>query len=142
MAFDPIVNFAIGSVLAGLIPATSATSLTLAAGQGLRFPDPGAVGYNCVVWAFGTQPHESSPEIVRVTAKVGDVLTIVRAQEGTTARPIILGDQIMAGLTAKIITDLQAAVPARVTETHLYIATPTAGHWLKIPGANVTSLPP
>ncbi len=44
--------------------------------------------------------------------RLGDVLTIVRAQEGTSARTILTGDQIANTVTAKVIEDLEAAVTA------------------------------
>jgi hypothetical protein len=108
--FDPHGNLAYGTIQTAPSPATSGLSLTLTAGHGARFPDPGAQGYNCTVWASGAIPIPSNSEIIRVTAKVGDVLTILRAQEGSSARSILAGDSIANTITAKVLTDIEAAV--------------------------------
>lgn len=65
-------------------PVTSIqTSLTLSSGQGARFPSLGASDY-----FFATLVDVSGNyEIVQVTARTDDVLTIVRGQEGTIAIP-------------------------------------------------------
>ena len=44
---------------------------------------------------------------VRVTAIATDTLTIARGQEGSTARTVVVGDQIMAAITAKTLTDIE-----------------------------------
>ena len=67
----------------------SGTSLVVAAGTGAVFP---AVPFNVVVWPAGQQPVATNAEIVRVTARATDTLTITRTQEGTSARSIIIGD--------------------------------------------------
>jgi hypothetical protein len=54
-------------------------------------------------------PDASNAEIVRVTAIAGDHLTIVRQQEGTAARAILVGDVIAAAITAKTLTDIEDA---------------------------------
>jgi len=73
---------------------TTATNLAFVVGGGARFPDPAIMGptiggpYNCVWWDQKTYPDpddDPNKEIVRVTAKVGDTLTIIRAQEDTLA---------------------------------------------------------
>ncbi len=83
----------------------SGTSLVVAAGTGAVFP---AVPFNVVVWPAGQQPVATNAEIVRVTARATDTLTITRTQEGTSARSIIIGDQIAASITKKILDDLAA----------------------------------
>lgn len=75
-------------------------------GQGTRFP---TVPFNATIWAIGEIPVPSNAEIVRVTNIVGDVLTITRAQEGSSARSVIIGDQIAATITAKTLTDIETA---------------------------------
>ncbi|OYV52001.1 MAG: hypothetical protein B7X10_00335, partial [Burkholderiales bacterium 21-58-4] len=63
----------------------SATSLNLAAGTGTLFPNPGSgqVFIATISPASGSSP---SPEVVLVTARTTDTITVVRAQEGTTAQ--------------------------------------------------------
>lgn len=111
MTYDAHVNFGYANVAAAPTPATTGTSLTLQAGQASGLP---AAPFNAVV---GPVPSLLAPrllasnaEIVRVTAIVGDVLTIARHQEGSSVRTILAGDQFAAAITAKSLTDIEAAV--------------------------------
>ncbi len=106
--FDSHLNFAYGTVATAPSPATSGTSLVLATGQGALFP---AAPFNAVIWPTGVSALSTNAEVVRVTAKSTDTLTIVRAQESSTARSVIATDQIAAAITAKTITDLENAIP-------------------------------
>ena len=101
---DAHKNFAYSTVLVAPSPATSGTSLTVFTGQGALFPAP---PFNCVVWPTGTNPLASNAEIVRVTAVAGDVFTITRTQESTTARTVLIGDNIAASVTAKTLEDVE-----------------------------------
>jgi len=112
MAFDPHGNLAYGTVATAPSPPNSGTTLTLAVGQGATFPNPGAIGYNATVWPPNVIPLQSNAEIVRITAVVGDQLTITRTQEGSTAKSILTGWQIAATITAKVITDIENAIPS------------------------------
>ena len=103
---DAYTNFALGAVLTPPSPATSGTALTLASGHGARLPAP---PFNATVWPVAALPDPTNAEIVRVTAIAGDVLTITRAQESTTARSIVAGDWLAATLTKKTLDDLVAA---------------------------------
>jgi hypothetical protein len=103
--FDAHKNFAVSAVLVPPSPAVSGTALTVASSQGGRFP---AVPFNATVWPAAALPTPLNAEIVRVTARVGDVLTLTRAQEATTARAILAGDQIAATITVKTLTDIEA----------------------------------
>lgn len=78
-----------GTTLAAPI-SSSATSATLAPGTGALFPIPGANQYFLATMIAAGSPQVT--EIVQVTAVSGDVMTIVRAQEGTTARDWNAGD--------------------------------------------------
>lgn len=109
MSFDAHVNFGYGTVLTAPTPAASGTSLTLDTGQGALMP---AVPFNAVVWPVGEQPLTTNAEIVRVTNRVGDVLTLTRTQEGSSARTILVGDQFGANITAKIVQDLETVLAA------------------------------
>lgn len=102
---DAHKNFAYSTVATAPSPATSGTSLVLATGDGANFP---AAPFNVVIWPTGAQPLVATAEVARCTAKSTDTLTITRAQEGTAARTIVVGDQIMAGITAKTLTDAEA----------------------------------
>lgn len=102
MVLDPIKNFAISTVATAPSPATTGTSLVVDSGHGARFPLPLTDGaFNVIVFPAGEQPDSSNAEIVRVTARSTDTFTIVREQEDTDARTIVVGDIVMLGLTAK-----------------------------------------
>lgn len=103
---DAHKNFAYSLVATAPSPATSGTSLVVSSGEGSRFP---AVPFNATIWPTGTKPTPANAEIVRVTAISTDTLTITRAQEGTTARSVIVGDQIAATITALTLTDAEQA---------------------------------
>lgn len=64
---------------------TTSTSIVLAGGTGALFPSPGSNQYFLGTLSPAT-PGAQSPEIVRVTARSGDTLTVVRAREGTIAQ--------------------------------------------------------
>ncbi len=85
------------STLAGPI-AANATSLTVASGDGAKFP-PLTAGQYFVLTLYDAATQEVN-EIMHVTAIVGDTFTIVRAQENTSARGLIAGDLVYNLLTA------------------------------------------
>jgi hypothetical protein len=101
---DAHANLAITAVATPPSPATTGTSLTVTAGTGSRFP---AAPFNATIWPAGLSPDPTNAEIVRVTARATDTLTITRAQESTTARTVIATDQIAATITAKTLTDIE-----------------------------------
>lgn len=105
--FDSHANLAISAVATAPSPATSGTSLTVTSGQGSRFSTP---PFNATVWQNGQLPSPANAEIVRVTNITGDTLTITRAQENTTARTVVTGDQIAETVTVKTLTDIETAV--------------------------------
>lgn len=107
MAFDAHSNLAYSTVLSPPSPPASGTSLTLAAGGGALMP---AVPFNALVWPVGLLPVVGNAEIVRVTNVAGDVLTITRTQESTSARTILAGDQFCNVISAKVFTDIETAV--------------------------------
>lgn len=119
-AFDAHKNLAVSTVATAPSPATSGTSLVVQSGQGTRFP---AVPFNATIWPTGQLPEPSNSEIVRVTAVSTDTLTISRAQEGTTARSVIVGDLIAATITAKALTDIENGYLQIVSKTANYTAT-------------------
>lgn len=106
---DAHKNFAYSLVATAPSPATSGTSLVVTTGQGALFP---TAPFNVTLYPTGAAPLASTSEIVRVTAVVTDTLTIVRAQEGTSARTVVVGDQIAATVTAKTLTDVELVAGA------------------------------
>lgn len=104
---DAHANFAYSTVATAPSPATSGTTLTVVSAS--TFPTP---PFNATVWPVATTPTAANAEIVRVTNIAGGVLTILRAQEGSSARAILVGDQIAATITAKTLTDVEALLPS------------------------------
>jgi hypothetical protein len=105
MPLDAYKNFAAATLAAGIN--SSATSLSVASGQGARFPAVpfNATIYNATDYADAADAyHAGHSEIVRVTAISTDNLTISRAQEGTSAVNLNSAGKtyrIVAGLTAR-----------------------------------------
>ena len=135
--FDAHANFAVTTVTVAPTPANSGTSLTVQSGT--VFP---AVPFNATVYPPSVNPLSSNAEIVRVTANASGVLTIVRAQESSTAESIAIGWTIIAGVTNKTLTDVQNAagwaeltmatgttyiVPTLTTNTLLFVGTASSG---------------
>jgi len=109
---DPVRNFAKAKVRYGYN--NSATSIELENGGGAKFPDPSTEGAFNLVWWNATDYLDPSDdpyrEIIRVTAKSGDTLTIERGQEGTSAQNHNLPGKVymvMRVLTAKDYEDLE-----------------------------------
>lgn len=133
MAFDIHKNFACSNVATAPSPATSGTSLVVAAGDGAKFP---AVPFNVVIWPANVQPSPTNAEIVRVTAISTDTFTITRTQEGSSARTVIVGDQISQAITVKVFTDIEGFLTANADGMQVQGgATPRTLKWS---GANVT----
>ena len=80
----------------------SDVGLAVAAGTGSLFPTLGAGDYfyATLVSAGGTY------EVIKVTVRAGDTMTIVRAQEGTTAQSFASGSRIEVRVTAASIQDM------------------------------------
>lgn len=100
-----VKNFAKGTVSTGY--GASANSIGLTTGHGSRFegttfPYP-AVWWNATDYADPSD--DPNVEIVSVTARTGDTLTITRAQEGTTATA-----KNTASKTYKLIAPVTAAM--------------------------------
>jgi hypothetical protein len=107
---DAHKNFAYSVVATAPSPGVSGTSLVVTGGHGTRFP---AVPFNATIWPAGTSPTVTNAEIVRVTNISTDTFTITRSQESTSARTVVVGDQIAATVTAKTLTDVETDVAAK-----------------------------
>ena len=107
-----------GSSLLAAPLGISATSISVTSGQGSLFPAL-AVGE----YFYATiQDVYNNLEIVKVTARSSDAMTIVRAQEGTAARVWAGGDSFELRLTAQTFYDVAsdsaaAAVATKVSKT-------------------------
>lgn len=116
MTVDAHKNFAYSAVATAPSPATSGTSLVVTSGDGAKFPTP---PFNATVWPTGANPTVANAEIVRVTAISTDTLTITRAQESSSARTVVAGDQIAATITAKTLTDIEAGLSSGGSGTEI-----------------------
>ncbi len=105
-------NFSLSVIATPPSPSTSGVSLVISSGTGSLFPAP---PMNCTIWPANALPSASNAEIVRVPAIASDNFTIVRQQEGTSARAIVAGDQIAATITVKTMTDVENAIPIHGT---------------------------
>lgn len=81
-------NNAAGTLAANI--SSTDTSLSVAPGQGAIFPTIGAGEFFYVTLVDSS----NSLEVVKVTAKSGDVFTVVRGQNGTTARAYVENDKV------------------------------------------------
>lgn len=122
-----ITNNASG-VLASSIT-TASTSITLTTGQGSLFPSiaPGDFFFATLV------DSSNNYEIVKVTARASDVLTVVRAQDNTAARAFIGGDRFeLRPVAATFAALLQDAKDYTDTSAggliNAHIADPTGAH--------------
>jgi hypothetical protein len=94
-----LTNVASATLSAGLT--NIATTMTLTTGNGSLFPALGAGEF-----FYGTLIDTSNNmEIVKVTARTADSLTIVRGQDGTTARAFNTGDKFELRLVAAVFTE-------------------------------------
>ena len=108
MGYDAHSNFGYSTVATAPSPADTGTSLVVQAGDGVKFPTP---PFNVTIWPANAQPTTANAEIARVTVVSTDTLTITRAQESSSARTVIVGDQIAVSITAKVITDIETQSP-------------------------------
>lgn len=92
------VNLAVSAVATAPSPATSGTSLVVTAAHGTRLPT--VFPFLATIWPANSNPDPANAEIVKVTGISTDTLTIVRAQESTVARTVVVGDQIAVTVTA------------------------------------------
>lgn len=89
------------------------TSLTVASGQGARFPAPTGADY-----FYATLINSAgSIEIIKVTARTTDTLTVTRAQDSTTAAAWLAGDRIEVRVTKAMLDDLKGERAARSGDT-------------------------
>jgi hypothetical protein len=104
MAVPLFTNNATGT-LAGSYTA-GATAITLTAGQGALFPSPSGGD-----WFMLTVVNNlNAIEVMKVTARVSDTLTVVRGQEGTAARALSAGEKASLRITAGVLAALRDKV--------------------------------
>jgi hypothetical protein len=89
-----------------------ATSIVLQAGQGATFPSPTAGNYFYATLYDGV----SAIEIVKVTARSTDTLTVTRAQEGTTGQAFASGSKFEVRVTAAGLNNLLQKTGDTITD--------------------------
>ena len=100
MAFK-YANNAVSSLANGI--GTTDTSITLVNGGGAKFP---AITAPDMFYAtLSDAASNTIIEIVLVTARAGDILTVLRGQDNTTAQSFILGDVLSQRGVAAEFTD-------------------------------------
>ena len=116
---------------------SGATSLTVTTGTGTLFPNPTAPDYFLLtlIGISGTPI-----EIVKVTARSTDTMTIVRAQEGTTASAFTGGDQAQLRITAAVMNGAAQAGLASGTVTEN--STTVTSSYTQSTGRNALSVGP
>lgn len=114
------------TTLAGSLTA-GATSMTVATGDGAKFPTLSGSDYfltTLIKQVAGLPVYE----IVKVTARSGDVFTIVRGQEGTTATTFSVADRAELRLTRDTFTEFpQKSENATFTGNNTFNGTSTFG---------------
>ena len=104
-----IKNNAFSTLLTGIN--SSVTTVNLAVGEGARFPAASVASGN---YFYATLLDTSNNlEVIKVTDRTNDTLTVVRGQDGSTARSFALDDRIELRVTAALLGDL----PIRQIET-------------------------
>lgn len=106
MSFDNHINLLIGTVQLPPSPSTTGQTLTLMPGDGARFQPDMPVTLS----PPDVEPNHDNSEIGYLTGVAGEVLTITRAQEGTTAMQIAPGWVVRASITVKTIEDLEDSI--------------------------------
>lgn len=100
--------------------AADATTLSVSAGEGAKFPSLAAGSGN---WFPLTLVKASSAlEIVRCTERSGDVFTIVRAQEGTEALSFTAGDRVDLRMTTAVVDEINTRIAQAEQALADYIA--------------------
>lgn len=89
------------STVLGSAVAPGDTTITVASGTGSVFPAPASGTQQLSVTIYAANSTASLPnEVMYVTSIAGDVLTVLRAQEGTTAQSWDVGDNVANFWTA------------------------------------------
>ena len=77
----------------------AATTLSVTTGEGAKFPSPTGGDW----FPLTLIKSSGALEILRCTARSGDVLTVTRAQEGTAAQAFSAGDRVEVRLTKAVM---------------------------------------
>jgi hypothetical protein len=117
---------------------TSSTSITVSTGMGALFPTITAGTY-----FYATLTDSSNNlEIIKVTGRTSDSLTVVRAQEGTTARAYAAADKVELRITAAVLGNfVQLDGAQTITGVKTFSGANAYGTPASITLTNATGLP-
>ncbi len=99
-------NNAVSTLASGIN--NSVTSITVASGEGAKFPSLTGSEYFFITLIDAS----NNLEIAKCTARSSDVLTVTRAQESTSARAFATGDRIELRITAQSLIDVASQITA------------------------------
>jgi len=114
---DPLVNFFRSTIVGEYSDAD--TNIEILSGDTSKLPDPLIDGeFNLTLFKGDSGANADAFEIVRVTAKNGDVLTVLRGQEGTNPLTITADiHSIILSATKKTFEDLSYDQSLNTTST-------------------------
>lgn len=117
---------------------TSSTSVVVSTGTGALFPTITSGTY-----FYATLTDSSNNlEIVKVTGRTADTLTVVRGQEGTAARAYAAADKIELRITAAVLTNfVQLDGAQTITGVKTFSGANAYGTPASITLTNATGLP-
>lgn len=115
MSFDTHSVFAYSTVASVISQNSTTLILAVQTGLGASF----ATSQQVVIFPAGTGlPTKSNAMICRITGISGDQITMDITsgnREGTSVRTVVPTDQIMNGITPKILTDIEAQINTNTT---------------------------
>ena len=128
-------NNASSRLFAAISAAT--TSIRVEAGDGAKFPSP--TGSD--IFTVTVEDRRSSQiEIMNCTGRSGDILTVVRAQEGTAAQAFVVGATVSNRLTAATMTFLANAIDEAPIDGKQYAREDAAWSEIVIPPGDWDSI--
>jgi hypothetical protein len=112
-------------------------TLYLNGGSGALFPQPTGGNYFMVTLI---SQLTGNTEIVKCIARSGDILTVIRAQEGTTAQAFATGDSVQLRITAGSLNLFNNPTSANSLVTTNYTVEEEAGKLvIKYQGTTIAS---
>jgi hypothetical protein len=88
-----------------------ATSFAVATGEGARFPNPSSPDFFRATLFQVVSGVEVNHEVIKVTARATDTFTVVRGQDGTTAKAFNSGDPVQLRFTSGDAYNAVAGAP-------------------------------
>jgi hypothetical protein len=125
------------TTLASPVNATQ-TTITVAPGTGAEFPNPSAGQAFKVTLVSITSP--TTNEVCLCTSRTDDVLTVIRAQEGTSGTPFLLSDIVGNFDTAGVMDGLVQSVQLQSQYYQFSVAGGTANALTATIPSSLTSL--